>query len=357
MCDELDFSTLYPRVDLRGAARVKRFLAANGLGTESDIQVFVVVREEGRIVACAGLAEDVVKCVAIAVDYRGECLSTKLMNEIYCLAMERGQSHLFLYTKPRNLELFGGCGFYKLAEVPGRACLMENTPVGIKGYCESLRAFRQSGQRIGSIVLNANPFTLGHRYLVTRALRECDWLHVFVVSEDASAIRYADRFDLVRAGLEGLDRLTIHGGSRYLVSKATFPCYFLKDICAVDECGTAIDLMIFRNYIAPALGITHRFVGSEPICPLTHKYNEAMLTWLEGSSQEGPAIQVVEVPRLEVDGVPVSASHIRLLLSEGNFAAMAAYVPPTTLALLRARYRVRPATLNDFQEAEMIEVS
>jgi [citrate (pro-3S)-lyase] ligase len=336
--EEIEFGTVTPRSDERGAAELKAFLAASGLDMEADIQVFVTGRLEGRLVACAGLAEGVVKCVAIEAEQRGTSLALRLMNELLQLALERGHAHLFLYTKPSNVALFRGCGFHPLVEVPGQACLMENTPVGIRTYCERLHALRQPGERIGSAVLNANPFTLGHLHLVRQALRECDWLHVFVVAEDASAIAYADRLDLVRQGLAGMEGLTVHDGSRYLISKATFPSYFIKDACAVEDCSTAMDLLMFRKHLAPALGITHRFVGPEPFCPITRKYNEDMHRWLENPLGEGPAIRAVEMPRCEVGGRPVSASEVRRLLARGDFEAMASLVPKTTLARLRAKY-------------------
>ena len=341
MNDDVNIETLNPREDKRGTAEVKRLLGANGLEAEADVQVFVVARDRKKIVGCAGLAEGVVKCVAIAKERRGSSLAVRLMDEVQRLALNRGQSHLFLYTQPKRAPLFAGCGFHRIVEVPDQVCLMENSPVGISEYCESLQAFRQEGQRIGCVVLNANPFTLGHLYLVRQALRECDWLHVFVVAEDASKIRYADRLDMVRAGLAGMDRVTVHSGSRYLISKATFPTYFIKEMREVETCSTAIDLLIFRRYIAPALGVTHRFIGTEPFCRVTRKYNEDMFEWLERASTEGAPIHVVEIPRLEVDGRAVSASEVRRQLAKGDFAAMAALVPPTTLSRLRALYAYR----------------
>jgi [citrate (pro-3S)-lyase] ligase len=354
MSNEPIFETMIPRRNARGA-EVRSLLAASGLEIEKDIQIFVVACDAGRIVACAGLAGEVVKCVTIAEPYRGSALACRLMCEVQMLAMRRGHSHLFLYTKPGNAVLFEGCGFHMLAEVKGHACLMENTPVGIRDYCDKLQPFRQTAQRIGSVVINANPFTLGHLHLVREARRACDWLHVFVVSENASAIAYAERLDMVRAGLAGMDRVTVHRGSRYLISKATFPGYFIKDSCVVEACSTAMDLLIFRKYIAPALGITHRFVGSEPFCRLTAKYNEDMLDWLETAAEEGAPIQVVEFPRFEVEGRAVSASEVRRLLARGDFAAMDSLVPVTTLSQLRASYaRVRPAV--DCRATELIEV-
>jgi len=343
--NELILETLDPREDTRGAAEVTRLLRSSGLEAETDIQVYVVARDGRRIVACAGLTDDVVKCVAIAKERRGSTLALRLMSEIQLVATNRGHGHLFLYTKPDRVPLFEGCGFHKIVVVPGNACLMENTPVGISDYCDSLRAFRQPGQRIGCVVLNANPFTFGHLYLVRQALEQCDWLHVFVVAEDASAIRYADRLDMVRVGLAGLGRLTVHPGSRYMISKATFPYYFLKDSCVVEACSTAMDLLMFRKYIAPALGVTHRFIGNEPYCPVTRKYNKDMFDWLESANADGPAIQVIEMPRFEVNGRAVSASEVRRLLAREDFETMAALAPATTIECLRSRYAVSAQTL------------
>lgn len=335
---EVKFSRLVPGADLQETGEVKRLLACSGLGFEEDIHVFVVGWVGARAIACAGLTDGVVKCVAIDADYRGSSLALKLMSELVHLAWERGHNHLFLYTKAENLVLFQGCGFHEIVEIPGCAWLMENTPVGVKDYCNHLRTMRVAGDRIGSIVVNANPFTLGHLHLIRRAVQDCDWLHIFVVSEDASAIAYEDRLDLVRAGVSGLPRLTVHEGSRYMISKGTFPNYFIKNKGAAESCSTATDLLLFRQYIAPALGITHRFVGSEPFCPVTRGYNSDMRRWLEAESGKGPMIRVVEYPRFEVDGVPVSASAVRRLLARGDFDAMASLVPATTLALMGAKY-------------------
>lgn len=339
MDHDLFFDTFVPARDEAQLAEVRRLLDACGLDLDKGVQVFLTCRRDGALVACAGLEDGVVKCVAIDGSMRGENLSLKLLEEMAHLALERGHAHLFLYTKPEQRERFEGCGFHTLATVPGHACLMENTPVGLSGACARLAKLRQPGARIGGIVLNANPFTLGHRHLVTRAAEACDWLHVFVLSEDASAIAYGDRLELVRAGTADLPRLTVHPGSRYMISKATFPSYFLKDQGLVETCSTAIDLLIFREHLAPALGITHRYVGTEPFCPLTRRYNDDMRRWLEAPELSPAApIQVVEIPRLAAGGTAISASEVRRLLKAGDFTRMAGLVPPATLDLMRAKY-------------------
>ena len=338
MTEPLEFGTVDPGREPLAAAEIRQLLAACELELEAGVQVFLVCRQGGQLVACAGLEGGIVKCVAVAEAHRGGSLSLALMHELGCLALERGHSHLFLYTRPGNAARFQGCGFHPLVEVPGWATLMENTPAGIQGCVRGLRRQRREGGRIGCVVLNAKPFTLGHQHLVRSAARACDWLHLFVVGEDASAVPFRDRFSLVRAGVAGIERVTLHPGSRYLISRATFPSYFIKDRCIVETCDTAVDLLLFRQHLAPALGITHRYVGTEPFCRLTRKYNEDMRTWLEDPALPGPPVQVAELPRLEIGGRPVSASEVRRLQAAGDFARMAALVPPATLDLMRERH-------------------
>jgi [citrate (pro-3S)-lyase] ligase len=342
--EDVTFGLVRPGEDARGREEVVRLLAGCGLELEADVEAVVVGHAWGVLVACAGLCGGVVKCVAIDPRARGGCLALKLMGEVVNHAMDLGRSHLFLYTKPANVALFQGCGFHPLVEVAGHACLMENTPVGLRDACARLAAQRKPGARIGCCVLNANPFTKGHLHLVRQALAVCDWVHVLVVSEDASALPSDLRLRLVREGLAGLDRVSVHEGTRYLISKGTFPSYFLKDKAVVDACGTAMDLLMFRRHIAPALGVTHRFVGTEPFCKVTRGYNQDMHQWLQDPRGEGPAVEVVEVPRLEIGGRPVSASDVRALLARGDVEALAQLVPATTLAGLLERATPRVAS-------------
>jgi [citrate (pro-3S)-lyase] ligase len=331
----IEFYAVEPATDPPRRQAIERLLARYGLDYDARVPLFVIGEVDGRIAACAGLDGNVVKCVAIDVDYQGSALSCSLLTEVTALAAENGHTHLFLFTRPTSAAFFRGCGFYPLAEAPGLAVLMENTPIGIRSYCDRLRAFRRPGRRIGAIVMNANPFTLGHQYLARVASEACDWVHVFVVGEDASQFAYRDRFRMVERGLAGMANITLHEGSSYIISRATFPDYFLKEKESAGACCTAIDLTLFRDHIAPALGITDRFVGTEPYCPTTENYNRAMQDCLRRPGAGAPGLAVVEIERLTCDGRPISASEVRRLLESGDFAGIARLVPPTTLAYLR----------------------
>lgn len=320
-------------------AEIQALLAANQLVMDSGVTLFVTAWVGDALVGCAGLAANVIKCVAIDDDWRGLNLSARLLGEVQNLALEKGHFHLFLYTRPCNGERFRQCGFWPVAQTKN-VLLMENTPRGISQYCAGLGKRRVAGATIGSVVMNANPFTLGHRYLAEQAAKRCDWLHLFVVREEASFFPFRERLAMVREGVSHLRNVTVHEGGEYVISRATFPSYFLKASGLVETAWCELDLQIFRQHIAPALGITHRFVGSEPFCPVTLQYNQAMRRCLSAPSAEVlPPIQVEELTRkARLNGPPISASEVRRLVDKHQFAMIREMVPETTFHHLQENY-------------------
>lgn len=336
-------STIDPKTDVLTMRRVRKLLTQAGLGWDNDIEIVAVAREGLEVVACMGLAGRILKCSAVRPDHRGENLAGKLVTELTHYAVERGRTHLFLFTKPSNREVFEGVGFHMLAEVPRMVCVMENDPHGIESYVAQLAKHRVPGKEIAGIVLNANPFTLGHQHLVKTAAAECDHVHVFVVREDASLFAYDDRLALVRAGIAEIKdatKVTVHPGSDYIVSRATFPSYFLKDAADLNTAATGLDLQLFRNYIAPALGIRHRYVGTEPFSAITNLYNNEMHRWLEQEPSPQPTIEVHEVRRIGKDaGTPIiSATEIRRLLAANRLGRIKELVPRPTYDLICEKY-------------------
>lgn len=316
---------------------IVNFLKNNGLGIDDDIEQFVIARFHRKLIACAGLAGNTLKCIAVDLAWRGTSLSLQIIHEVELLAAQKGEHHLFLLTYPDNVKSFRGCGFYPLVTLENRAALMENTPVGIHRYCNQLRnEYLVGGNKIGGIVMNANPFTLGHQYLIEQAAAACDWLHIFVVQEDVSEFSFQHRYAMVREGTRHLKNITIHPGSRYIISRGTFPGYFIKEKQIINEVYSAIDLVIFRRYIAPSLDITDRFVGTEPFCQVTAQYNRAMHHWLEDElTLPAASIQVNEIQRrTDYNNLPISASSVRRLLKKHNITAVKSMVPASTMPYL-----------------------
>lgn len=323
------------RAENKKIAAITQFLRENDLSIDTSVEVFITVSRDDRLIACGGIAGNIIKCVAISESARGEGLALTLATELINLAYERQCTHLFIYTKSANEALFKQCGFYTLASVPEVMVLMENSATRLQRYASYLTTLRQDGNKIGCVVMNANPFTRGHRYLIQKAAAQCDWLHVFLVKEDTSRFPYEDRLALVRAGTKDIPGITVHRGSEYMISRATFPCYFIKEQSVINHCYTEIDLQIFRQHLAPALGITHRFVGTEPFCTVTAGYNHDMRRILAEPSSSAPPIQWVEIERLQCQGMAISASWVRRLLVKKDLATIELLVPEATRAYLQ----------------------
>ena len=327
--------------------RVVRFLGENGLRLEAVDSYYVIENADGRILAGAGLQGDVIKCVAVAAEARSEGLAAPLLSEVISRASARGITCLKVFTKPENEDIFRSLGFHVLARAP-KAILMENGR-GLEQYCAYLKGFAREG-RCGAVVMNANPFTLGHKYLIDKALSQVDYLFVIPVKEDLSRFPYAERLAMIRAASacqlseenyfsQGFAknqfsptiatpshadaRVVVLEGSDYQISALTFPTYFLKDLSDAAETQMRLDIDLYARWIAPALNASVRFVGSEPLDPLTARYNVLMHVMLP---------EVVEIPRLE----NVSATAVREALDRGVFREAAALTPESTWPYLLA---------------------
>ena len=182
-------------------------------------------------------------------------------------------------------------------------------------------------QPTGCIVMNCNPFTLGHRYLIEQAAKQVERLYVMVVKEDCSLFAYTERKAMVEQGVADIENVSVIDGSDYAISRATFPTYFLKRLDDAADTQMLLDLDLFRRHIAPALGATVRFVGTEPTDQLTRRYNQLMHEVLK---------DVREINRLEKDGNAVSASRVRKAMEEGDMNTIRQLVPPTTLPYIIA---------------------
>lgn len=332
----------------RQRTRIEQFLAASGLRLdEVDYYAALVDEASGDIIAGGGLWRDIIKCVAVADGHQGEALANTIVSHLIARANAEGNHCVKLYTKPQNRQLFESLSFRLLASAP-QAILMETGIGGIGKYSQALRlisAERQAAAvpsvaaaasptlpQAGVIVMNANPFTLGHRRLVEQAAAQVGTLYVLIVKEDCSVFSYVERKAMVTQGVADLPNVCVVDGSDYAVSKATFPTYFLKRLSDASDTQMLLDLDLFGRHIAPALGATVRFVGSEPTDALTCRYNELMQATL-------PDVRVMQ--RYEVDGEPVSASRVRMALVKNSLSAATPLVPPTTLPYLIAHLATR----------------
>lgn len=342
MCDNRHYISEVPLSLNSVRKRVESFLSSNGLRLAALERYVVISRDEDgdEIIAGGGLDGNVIKCVAVSEAARSEGLMNILVSRLIAIAHEEGHESVKAFTKPANEDIFRSLGF-KLLASSRNAILMENGRGGLPEYRKYLESLARPG-RNGAIVMNANPFTKGHRYLIEQAASQVDNLYVIVVKEDRSRFPYAERKSMIEAGCAGLANVTVCEGSDYAISAATFPTYFLKQLDDATPTQIALDLDLFVRHIALPLGVTVRFAGSEPEDKLTRCYNEMMSEILPAGgygSKDNPAgqpISFVEIPRLEQNGRPISATALRSALDRGDLKAAMEFVPVSTVPYLIA---------------------
>jgi len=186
----------------------------------------------------------------------------------------------------------------------------------------------KSGIR-GSIVMNCNPFTLGHQHIIEYAAKKVDTLVVFILEEDRSYFSFKDRIKLVKEGTKHLDNVIVAPSGRFIISTDTMPEYFDKNAPKTTQLDASKDLDIFGEYICSALGITIRFIGEEPFCTITKQYNEQMKILLPRYG-----VKVEEICRKEQDGQAISATNVRKLLKHKSFEKIKKLVPEITYNFL-----------------------
>ena len=200
----------------------------------------------------------------------------------------------------------------------------------LESYKENLREKRL---KIGAIVMNCNPFTLGHKTLIEYAAARVHKLFVIVVSEDKSEFKFVDRFELVKRGTEKFPNVEVLQTEKFISSVKTFSGYFNKENLQDVYVDSTENDEMFAAEIAPSLGITIRFDGEEPRDNVTRQQNENLDVILPRYG-----IEHCIIPRREINGEVISAKTVRAALKVGDFEKISKLVPITTLQFLRKNY-------------------
>lgn len=295
---------------------------------ECDYQFGIFNGEE--LIGAVSLDNNCIKQICIEESYHGEGIAATLVSEIISYASSKNIVDLFVYTKPEYESVFNSMGFYTLTKTD-LVVFLENNKSGINNYCDSLKSKIVAGDVIGSLVMNLNPITRGHLYLIDNACAACDHVHLFLVKEDKSSFPYDVRLKLLKEAVKDIDNLTIHDGSDYIISSVTFPTYFIKSSSDVDKNYPEIDASIFAKYIAPALNINTRYLGSEPYSKTTNIYNEVIKSVLPKYN-----IDVYEIERVLIEGEIVSASKVREMIRSGNIELTKDFVPQCVYEFLKS---------------------
>ena len=315
---------IFPR-DTRTQAQMDELLRAEGIRRDKNLDYSCgVFDEDGNLIAAGSSFKNTLRCLAVSSAHRGEGLMNQVVSHLLEKQMERGNSHVFLYTKAKNDRIFRDLGFYEIARVEGELVFMENRRDGFARYLKKLEKTRREGKS-AAVVMNANPFTLGHRHLIRQAAEENDALHLFLLSEEAGPIPFSVRKALVKEGVADLPQVILHDSGPYIISSATFPSYFLRDEDAAILAHARLDLAVFGR-IAAALNITARYAGEEKSSRVTALYNQTMA---EELPKQGVCFR--QIPRLTLRGEVVSASSVRQAIHDGRPEEAAFMLPESSL--------------------------
>lgn len=301
----------------------KEFLKGFDLSLEDDVTHTINCVEGNKVIATISCSKNIIKCMAIDNNFQGESIANTLISKMIQHIYINNHTNIFVFTKPLNKDIFISMGFTKIIETSNTVMLEMHSD--ITKTLLKLKSDYKLEKQYASIVVNCNPMTLGHLYLIEKCVKENENVIVFVVEEDKSYFKFSDRFEIVKKECTVFSNVVVVPSTDYMISASTFPTYFLKDEVDVDEESMEIDLKIFKEYFIPIFNITSRYVGTEMFNVLTRNYNEAMKKYLD---------TVVEIDRREIDGRAVSATYVRDLISKQSWKEIEKIVPKSTYDLI-----------------------
>lgn len=315
--------------DKESRQEVESFLNSFDLILDSDVDYTIVIRNGTRVVATCSKARNVLKCFAVSIELRGEGITSLLISTLIDKLFEQGIYHSFIFTKPDKVHIFSSLNF-KLLHSNEDVALLESGIYDINKALEEMKSkYDMSEGEKSAIVMNCNPFTLGHRYLIEEASKKSKEVLVFIVEEDKSLFPFKTRYELAFKGVEHLKNVKVLPGGEYIISSATFPSYFLRKEGEKLRAYVDLDASIFGKYFCKSFNITKRYVGEEPYCKVTKIYNEALKKLLPIYG-----VEVHEILRKESLHAAISASRVRALIKEGNNDDLKNLLPEVTLEFL-----------------------
>lgn len=311
------------RITLKEASRILR---ENDLNINDTTDYTIGLFKNNILVGTGSLYKNIIKLVAIKKESQKENLLSIIITNLINELTRRGISKYFLYTKETEAKYFLSLGFSLIVSALGVSYLENNFYPLTDKLTEMYKNLEINSSSTGSIVMNCNPVTLGHLYLITEAAKKHDTLLVFLVEEDQSLFSYEIRKDLVLKATKHLKNVIVLPSTKYLISEVTFPTYFLKDLSEASLIQMHLDVKIFHDYFFPVFKIDKRYVGSEENDKFTHQYNQVLKEYL------GDKLEVIK--RLKVNDVDISASLVRKYFNLGEYEKIKELTPKTTYDFL-----------------------
>ncbi len=320
--------TIYDVILPSEKAAVKTFLTKFNLQYEDDIDDTIVLKDHNTIIATASTSKNIIKAIAIDPAYQGQDYLSILITALIKRLKTKGITHYFLYSKNTQAHLFKSLGLHAIVNTD-RITLFEGGSTIEKILASLKSTYNADYEKTACVVINANPMTNGHLHLINTARNHHTHCLVFVVSEDRSVFPFASRFKIIKDTCATFDNVTVLPTGPYLVSQASFPKYFLKEETTIKEEHAMIDVLIYKHHYIPHFNIEARYVGDEPLSPMTNMYNVVMHKYL------GSHLHII--PRMCYKNHVISASTVRNHLKHNDLDTIEPLVPKATLKFLRTK--------------------
>lgn len=310
----------------------QKLLRQAGLANDQQVDYTLGLFEGEELVATGSLLGAIIKAVAVAPAYRAENLLAPLVQGLLDRLDTLQQTHAFVYTKPATSRYFNALGFQNLMQTDQIALLEYGYP-DFNDYLNFLAQHKRSGPA-AAIVMNADPMTKGHLYLIQQAAQANTTVYVFVLSSEQALFTAKQRLTMVKQATAALTNVVVLPTRGYLVSQATFPSYFLKDQADLNlaKQQALVDAQLFRQKLAPALAIEQRYVGSEPDSAVTAIYNQVLKRVFESK------LKLQIIPRLQCAGHVISASAVRRALQAQDDESIQQLVPQSIRRYVKECY-------------------
>lgn len=304
------------------------FLDSINLSFDDEIDSCYVIKENDHIIACGCLKDNILKMIGVDNTKQATDLASKIISSLIEECQNKGYKQYYVFTKIEYIEHFKSFGFNELVSFNG-IVFMEMGLSTFDEYISNIKLKMDRNKVYDCIVMNCNPITNGHMYLIEKAYHQNNNLIIFLVETNKSFFSFDVRYDLVKQATAHLKDLLIIPSGNYIISSVTFPTYFLKELSQKAEYYANIDLLLFEMMMNK-LNLRYRFVGSEPIDKATNMYNVTMSKILKD--------KLIIIDRLTYNNEVISASYIRRLLEEKRFDLMKELLPKTTYDYLRGHY-------------------
>ena len=307
---------------------VKTLLSKHGLTFEEHVTHTIGLFNDDLLIATGSIDDNVIKMLAVEKSHQGENLLSVVLTKLVNLLNHEKKYKYFVYTKKENKLFFLDYNLFLVYEDED-IILFENK---INTIVETLHEIKYtlnlSKGSTASLVMNCNPMTNGHYYLIETCAKKHDHVLIFLVEENRSIFPFDVRFKIMKKTLKHIKNVHIIPSTPYIISKATFPTYFSKSLDEATKRYTKLDISIFKAYFMDILNIDYRYVGTEPFDPLTHLYNQTM--------KEILAEKLIIIERLKDHEQPISASYIRRLMMNKELSKIKPLVPQATYQFLKS---------------------